>query len=142
MPIKKHPVEKYKNYTIYVVTPTHYIAEKLDPSKGATVTADSLDAVKTEVDKKLTYAASIKISTYEGPIQNQVYQKPLVRIENPNGVDFDGLAVIITCDYDIDAVIEFFRNRPVRKPKKYTKSRRPVSIVKLLCRNKTIVYEK
>lgn len=142
MPIKKHPIEKYKNYTIYVVTPNHYIAEKVDPSKGVTVTADSLDAVKIEVDKKLDYAASVKINTYEGQLQNEIFQKPFVRIGNPNGVDFDGLAIVITCDYDVDAVIEFVRNRPVRRPKKYTKSRRGFSIIKFVCRNKTIVYEK
>ena len=51
--VKKYPIEKYKHYTIYIISdisPTLFTAEKADPSKGATVSSDSLDGVKTEID--------------------------------------------------------------------------------------------
>lgn len=126
MPMKKYPVEKYKGYTIFVISgidPTMFTAEKSDPSKGITITDDSLDTVKKKIDETLSLAVNLRINTWDGPVVNQTFQNPKVRIKcgcehNPNG-----LAIIVESPYDLDVVITVAECAPLRESKKYKRRR-------------------
>ena len=139
--VKKHPVEYYKHYTIYLISgisPTFFLAEKKDPSKGATLSAETLEDLKKSIDKTLEYALSININIYEGPEDNVVLQNPSVHI-NTNGLGYDGIAIVVTADYDLDAFIEFINNRPIRRSKKHRKTRRhTINVIRLMYRNCTV----
>ena len=142
MAMKKHFIELYKNYKIYIVSGTNpvlFIAEKDNPAKGSTLTAESLDSLKSQIDKKLDYALSIKINIYDGPMTNKIIQKNTqTRIRSCQGM-FNGFSVVIESDYDMDVIVEMYENRPVRHSKKH-KNKRPRSVIKILCRNKTTEY--
>lgn len=120
MPVKKYPVETYKGYTIFVISgirPPMFTAEKSDPTKGITITDDSLDAVKAQIDKTLSLAVNLRINTWDGPVVNQTFQNPKVRIKcgcehNPNG-----LAIIVETPYDLDIVVGSVEARPLRRSK-------------------------
>ena len=71
MPVKKHAVEIYKNYTIYVVagiSPTMFIAEKSDPSKGATLVGDSLEELKSSILQQFYIYRRNNIPVYNGNV--------------------------------------------------------------------------
>lgn len=138
--IKKQPVEIYKHYTLYIVAgmnPAFFIAEKDNPAKGVTLTADNLDELKKNIDKTLDYAAKVKINIWEGPERNGFLPNGFVRI-NSNGVNFNGFAIIVTCDYDIDTIIEMAAKRPLRVSKKYRKTNKHVNLAKFFKHNSTV----
>ena len=142
MAMKKHFIELYKNYKIYIVSgtdPVLFIAEKDNPAKGPTLTADSLDSLKSQIDNTLDYALSIKINIYDGPMTNKVIQKNTqTKIRSCQGM-FNGFSVVIESDYDMDVIVEMYDKLPVRHSKKH-KHKRPRSIIKILYRNKTTEY--
>ena len=141
-PIQKHPIETYKHYTIYIIsgmTPTWFLAEKKDATKGPTMSADDLDELKMNIDKTLKYMASIHISSYEGPDNSQVLQNPKTRIRSTAG-EFDGFAIMIESDYDIDVIVETVENAPVRPSKKHHKQPKKTHLIRILYRDKTHVY--
>ena len=122
MPMKKHPVETYQGYTIFIISgivPTMFTAEKSDPTKGATITDDSLDAVKKKIDETLSLAVEFRINTWDGPVVNQTFQNPKIRVKSCRG-RYDSIGVIIESPYDLDVVITV---APLRKSKKYKRRR-------------------
>ena len=132
------------HYTIYIisgVSPTLFTAEKADPSKGATVSADTLDGVKAQIDNVLDFCKQIHINTYEGPDNSEVLQNINARVKSTAG-EFDSLAIMIQTDYDFDVIIETFEHTPVRKSKKHSKHRKNINLIRILYRNKTIEYER
>lgn len=139
MPVKKHAVEIYKNYTIYVVagiSPTMFIAEKSDPSKGATLVGDSLEELKSDIDKTLDYALSVHINIWDGPLQSQTFQNPTTNIKSVNGF-LNGFAIVIESNYDLDVVIEMAENCKLRKSKKHRRNRSaPLNVLRIVCRNR------
>jgi len=158
--MKKHPVEIYKHYTLYIVSgtnPAFFIAEKTDPSKGATVTADSLEGLKKSVDKTLEYAANVKINVWQGPVNNRVLQNITARI-NTHGVNYNGFAIVVSGnifapDYisesdtdeekerkeeEIELLIEIIRNQPIRVSKKYRKTNKHLNLAKFFKHNGTV----
>ena len=143
--IQKHPIEEYKHYTVYVISgisPTLFTAEKANPAKGVTVSAESLEDVKAEIDRVLDSAKQMHVNTYEGPDNYKILQNTKTRIQSTAG-DFDsGLAVMIEADYDLDVIIQVLEKKPVRHSKKHSKTRKPSNgpIVKILCRGKTYQY--
>jgi hypothetical protein len=126
MPMKKYPVEQYRGYNISIIvgiSPTMFTAEKSDPSKGITITDDSLDAVRAQIDKTLSLAVNLRINTWDGPVVNQTFQNPKVRIKcgcehNPNG-----LAIIVESPYDLDVVITVAEGLRLRESKRYRRRR-------------------
>lgn len=140
MAIKKHLLETYRNYKIFAVsgiTPPLFIAEKDNPAKGSTLTNDNIDDLRMDVDKLLGFAKEIKINTYEGPEIFQVLQNPKTVIKSVAS-QFDGLAIVIESNYDLDFIIEMVESRPVRRSKKHIKNRKfPLSIIKLIARNRS-----
>ena len=118
MPMKKYPLEQYQDYTIFIISgivPTMFTAEKSDPSKGITITDDSLDAVKAQIDKTMAMATRLHINTWNGPVVNQTFQNPKVSCEhNPNG-----LAIIVESPYDLDIVVGSVEARPLRRSKRF-----------------------
>ena len=116
---------------------------KADPSKGATVSSDSLDGVKTEIDNVLAFAKAMHINTYEGPDpdNSECFQNIKTRVKS-TAVEFDSLAIMIQADYDFDVIIETFEHMPVRKSKKHAKRRKNINLIRILYRNKTIEYER
>lgn len=119
--------------------PTLFIAEKTDPSKGPTLTADNLDKLKTDIDNTLSYAISINVNIWDGPEQNEVLQNPKTQIKSWTHNCIDTFAIVIESSYDIDIVIEMFERRTLRKSKKHRKTRRPQqNILKIMYRNQTI----
>ena len=140
MPIKKHAIESYKHYTLYIVagmSPAFFIAEKDDPSKGTTLTADSLNKLKKIVDDTLDYAANMKINIWQGPEHNGLLPNGMVKITS-HGVNYNGFAIVVKCDYDMDLVVEMACKQPLRVSKKYRKSRNPLNMIKIVCRNCTV----
>lgn len=138
--MKKHPIETYKHYTLYIVsgiTPALFVAEKDDPSKGVTLTADSLEDLKKQIDEKLDYAIKVNINIYQGPECNKIIQKPDVRIKSGN-CDYSGFAIVVTCDYDLDEIIELIGKRCIRISKKYRKKHRHINLAKFLSRGYTV----
>ena len=120
MPMKKHPVETYQDYIIFAISgivPTMYTAEKSDPSKGITITDDSLDAVKKKIDETLGMAVKFRINTWTGPVVNQTFQNPKIRIKSCYG-RCDGVGIIIESPYDLDVVITVAECAPLRQSKK------------------------
>lgn len=142
--VRKHPIEHYHHYTIYIVSgisPTLFIAEKDDPSKGATVSADSLDELKAKVDDVLNFAATIHINTWQGPDNSEVLQNIKTRVKSTAGEFQDGMAVIIHAKYDWSIMIEMYEEQPFRRSKKHSKKRATrIPVVKIVCRNRTIQY--
>ena len=126
MPMKKYPVEQYRGYNISIIagiSPTMFTAEKSDPSKGITITDDSLDAVRAQIDKTLSLAVNLRINTWDGPVVNQTFQNPKVRIKcgcehNPNG-----LAIIVESPYDLDVVMTVAEGLRLRESKRYRRRR-------------------
>lgn len=126
MPMNKHPVETYQGYTIFIISgirPTMFTAEKSDPTKGITITDDSLDAVRAKIDETLGMAVKFRINTWTGPVVNQTFQNPKVRIKcgcehNPNG-----LAIIVESPYDLDIVVGSIEARPLRRSKRFRRHR-------------------
>ena len=148
MAMKKHFIETYKNYKIFIVSgtsPVLFIAEKDNPAKGPTLTAGNLDQLKTDIDNVLDYALSVKINIYEGPSENKVFQNPNTHIRSNSGI-IDGFTIVIESNYDLDIIIEMLECKPVRRSKKHNKSRHSTrsasSFVRILCRNKTTVIER
>lgn len=139
MPTRKHVIEVYKNYTIYIVSgiqPTMFIAEKADPSKGATLVDDDLDKLKSNIDKTLDYALSVRINIWDGPLQSQTIQNPTANIKSVNGL-LDGFAIVIESNYDLDVVIEMAENCKLRKSKKHKRNRSaPLNVLRIVCRNR------
>ncbi|MBQ7185184.1 MAG: hypothetical protein IJR92_00025 [Alphaproteobacteria bacterium] len=139
MPIKKHVIEVYKNYKIYIVSgiqPTMFIAEKADPSKGATLVDDDLDKLKSDIDKTLDYALSVRINIWDGPLQSQTFQNPTTNIKSVNGF-LNGFAIVIESNYDLDVVIEMAENCKLRKSKKHKRNRSaPLNVLRIVCRNR------
>ncbi len=139
MPIRKHVIEVYKNYTIYIVSgiqPTMFIAEKADPSKGATLADDDLDKLKSNIDKTLDYALSVRINIWDGPLQSQTIQNPTTNIKSVNGL-LNGFAIVIESNYDLDVVIEMAENCKLRKSKKHKRNRSaPLNVLRIVCRNR------
>jgi hypothetical protein len=143
--VQKHPIETYKHYTIYIISgifPALFTAEKADPTKGATVSAESLDVLKAKIDDVLDFATQIHINTYEGPDNSKVLQNTKTRIQSTAGDFNSGLAVMIEADYDLDVIIQILEKKPIRHSKKHSKTRKSYKgpIVKILCRNRTIQY--
>ena len=139
MPTRKHAIEIYKNYTIYIVSgikPTMFIAEKADPSKGATLVDDDLDKLKSNIDKTLDYALSVRINIWDGPLQTQTIQNPTTNIKSVNGL-LNGFAIVIESNYDLDVVIEMAENCKLRKSKKHKRNRSaPLNVLRIVCRNR------
>lgn len=139
MPTRKHAIEVYKNYTIYIVSgiqPTMFIAEKADPSKGATLVDDDLDKLKSNIDKTLDYALSVRINIWDGPLQSQTIQNPTTNIKSVNGL-LNGFAIVIESNYDLDVVIETAENCKLRKSKKHKRNRSaPLNVLRIVCRNR------
>ena len=139
MPTRKHAIEVYKNYTIYIVSgiqPTMFIAEKADPSKGATLVDDDLDKLKSNIDKTLDYALSVRINIWDGPLQTQTIQNPTTNIKSVNGL-LNGFAIVIESNYDLDVVIEMAENCKLRKSKKHKRNRSaPLNVLRIVCRNR------
>lgn len=139
MPTRKHAIEVYKNYTIYIVSgiqPTMFIAEKPDPSKGATLVDDDLDKLKSNIDKTLDYALSVRINIWDGPLQTQTIQNPTTNIKSVNGL-LNGFAIVIESNYDLDVVIEMAENCKLRKSKKHKRNRSaPLNVLRIVCRNR------
>lgn len=139
MPTRKHAIEVYKNYTIYIVSgiqPTMFIAEKADPSKGATLVDDDLDKLKSNIDKTLDYALSVRINIWDGPLQSQTIQNPTTNIKSVNGL-LNGFAIVIESNYDLDVVIEMAENCKLRKSKKHKRNRSaPLNVLRIVCRNR------
>lgn len=132
MGMGKHQIEQYKHYKIFIVsgiTPALFIAEKDDPSKGSTLTADNLEDLKKMIDEKLDFAASININIWQGPAINTVFQNPNVQIKI-NGFNHDGFAIVINCDYDIDELISFIGKRCIRISKKHRRRNRRLNLAK------------
>ncbi|MFQ6760408.1 MAG: hypothetical protein ACLRFM_03370 [Alphaproteobacteria bacterium] len=141
MPIKKYVIEVYKNYKIYIVSgtqPTMFIAETADPSKGATLVDDDLDKLKSNIDKTLDYALSVRINIWDGPLQSQTFQNPTTNIKSVNGL-LNGFAIVIESNYDLDVVIEMAENCKLRKSKKHKRNRSaPLNVLRIVCRNRDV----
>ena len=121
MPMNKHPVETYQGYTIFIISgirPTMFTAEKPDPTKGITITDDSLDAVKKKIDETLSLAVEFRINTWTGPVVNQTFQNPKIRVKSCRG-RCDGIGVIIESPYNLEVVITVAEGAPLRKSKKH-----------------------
>lgn len=144
MPTRKHAIEVYKNYTIYIVSgiqPTMFIAEKADPSKGATLVDDDLDKLKSNIDKTLDYALSVRINIWDGPLQSQTIQNPTTNIKSVNGW-LNGFAIVIESNYDLDVVIEMAENCKLRKSKKHKRNRSaPLNVLRIVCRNRMSIQK-
>ena len=121
MPMKKYLVERYGGYDISIIvgiTPTMFTAEKSDPSKGITITDDSLDAVKRRIDETLSLAVNLRINTWDGPVVNQTFQNPKIRVKSCRG-RCDGVGIIIESPYNLEVVITVAEGAPLRKSKKH-----------------------
>lgn len=120
MPMKKYLVGRYRGYNISIIvgiSPTMFTAEKSDPSKGITITDYSLDAVKAQIDKTLSLAVKLGINTWDGPVVNQTFQNPKIRVKSCRG-RHDGVGIIIESPYDLDVVITLAEGVPLRQSKK------------------------
>lgn len=125
MPMKKYPVEQYRDYIIFAISgirPTMFTAEKSDPTKGITITDDSLDAVKKKIDETLSLAVEFRINTWTGPVVDKTFQNPKIRIKSCRG-RHDGVGIIIESPYDLDVVITVAEGVPLRQSKKYKRRR-------------------
>lgn len=133
MPMKKHPVEQYRGYIIYVIvgiSPTMFTAEKSDPTKGPTITDDSLDAVRAKIDETLGMAVKFRINTWDGPVVNQTFQNPKIRVKSCRGSHY-GVGIIIESTYKLEVVISVAEGLRLRESKKHKRRRRTRDMVRL-----------
>lgn len=131
MPMKKYPVEQYRGYDISIIvgiSPTMFTAEKPDPTKGITITDDSLDAVRAQIDKTLSLAVKFRINTWPGPVVDKTFQNPKIRIKSCRG-RHDGVGIIIESPYDLDMVITVAECAPLRESKKYKRRRHDRGVI-------------
>lgn len=136
MPMKKYPVETYQGYTISIISgisPTMFTAEKSDPSKGATITDNSLDAVKAKIDETMAMATRLRINTWDGPVVNETFQNPKVRIKCGK-YDTNGLAIIIESPYNLNVVVAVAECAPLRQSKKRRTHRHTKGLIRVLRR--------
>ena len=144
MPMKKHFIEVYKNYKIYIVAgtqPVMFIAEKDDPSKGTTLTGDDLEQLKAQIDNLLDFALNFKINIYDGVLQSDIIQNPCTKIKSVNGT-LNGFAIVVESDYDLDVVIEMVEQRPIRKSKKRKDKKSQLNLIRILYRSNTHEIQK
>ena len=71
----------------------------------------------------MAMATRLHINTWNGPVVNQTFQNPKVRIKcgcehNPNG-----LAIIVESPYDLDIVVGSIEARPLRRSKRFRRHR-------------------
>ena len=143
MPIKKHLVEVYRNYNIHAlsgITPTMFVAEKDDPTKGTTLVNENITALKMGVDNILDLASRLRINVWEGPEKYDIVQKSDVFAKSAGG-NFVDVIIIVTPDYDFDDLNKKFDNKAIRNSKKHCKTRARLTnaaIWRILHRSKTI----
>ena len=138
MPMKKYPVEQYRGYNISIIagiSPTMFTAEKSDPTKGITITDDSLDAVRAQIDETLGMAVKFRINTWTGPVVNQTFQNPKIRVKSCRGSHY-GVGIIIESPYDLDVVITVAECTPLRKSKKHKNRHHGRSVICALRRTR------
>ena len=148
MGMKKHFIEIYKYYKIYIVSGIKtalFIAEKNDPAKGATLVADTLAELKRNIDKNSEYALSIRINIREGNECNKIIQKVDTNIKL-HGIKYKSISVVVNSDYDAeydyDFIFDMYLKNRARVSKKHKKRGKHPNIKDLMILHTCVVYER
>ena len=133
-------IDTYKGYLIWQVADSFYNASKPgDPAKGITVTGESEEEIRQEIDKVLARVKQFHINVYTGPEVDIIVNNPYKFIKC-----FDGhwdYRILVVSNKDYEYLEQLFDNKLPRRSRKHKKNTTTLNRMRQALRNCTFLQK-